>query len=71
MAETLADVLLRRTMVGLGPHVALDVDEAAAKVAVDHLGWTEERAREEVENFRRYVERYRPKSFRQGEPAGV
>jgi len=71
MAETLADALLRRTMVGLGPNVALDVDEAAAKVAVEHLGWTEDRAREEVENYRRYVERYRPKSFREGEPAGV
>ncbi len=65
MAETLADALLRRTMVGLGPNVALDVDEAAASVAVDHLGWTEDRAREEVENFRRYVERYRPKTFRE------
>ena len=71
MAETLADALLRRTMVGLGPNVALDVDEAAAKVAVDHLGWTEDRAREEVENYRRYVERYRPKSFREKEPAGA
>ncbi len=71
MAETLADALLRRTMVGLGPNVALDVDEAAASVAVEHLGWTEDRARNEVENFHRYVERYRPKSFRQGEPAGV
>ena len=69
MAETLADVLLRRTMVGLGPNVALDVDEAAAKVAVEHLGWTEERAKEEVENYHRYVERYRPKSFRQKETA--
>ena len=65
MAETLADALLRRTMVGLGPNVALDVDEAAASVAVEHLGWTEDRAKEEVENFRRYVERYRPKSFRE------
>ena len=64
MAETLADALLRRTMAGLGPNVALDVDEAAANVAVAHLGWTEERAKEEVENFRRYVERYRPKSMR-------
>jgi glycerol-3-phosphate dehydrogenase len=71
MAETLADALLRRTMVGLGPNVALDVDEAAAKVAVEHLGWTEERAKQEVENYRQYVERYRPKSFREGEPAGV
>jgi glycerol-3-phosphate dehydrogenase len=71
MAETLADALLRRTMAGLGPNVALDADEAAARVAVEHLGWTEERADVEVENFRRYVQRYRPKSFREGEPAGV
>ena len=70
MAETLADVLLRRSMVGLGPNVALDVDEAAAAVAVEHLGWTEERAREEVENFHRYVARYRPKSFREKEAVG-
>ena len=71
MAETLADALLRRTMAGLGPNVGLDVDEAAAKVAVKHLGWTEERAKEEVENYRRYVERYRPKSFREKEFAGA
>jgi glycerol-3-phosphate dehydrogenase len=69
MAETLADALLRRTMAGLGPRVALDVDEAAANVAVEHLGWTKKRAKEEVENFRRYVERYRPKSMREKEPA--
>ncbi|MCA1848305.1 MAG: glycerol-3-phosphate dehydrogenase/oxidase, partial [Actinobacteria bacterium] len=49
MAQTLSDVLLRRTMVGLGPAVGLDVDEAAARVAVKHLGWSEERARSEVE----------------------
>ncbi len=44
MAQTLADVLLRRTMVGLGPRVGLDVDEAAAEVAAKHLGWSEEQA---------------------------
>jgi glycerol-3-phosphate dehydrogenase len=65
MAETLSDVLLRRTMVGLGPRVGLDVDEAAARLAVKHLGWSEERARSEVEAYRRYVERYKPKSFRE------
>jgi glycerol-3-phosphate dehydrogenase len=65
MAQTLSDVLLRRTMVGLGPRVGLDVDEAAARVAVKHLGWSEERARNEVESYRRYVERYKPKSFRE------
>ena len=71
MAQTLADALLRRTMVGLGPKVGLDVDEAAAEVAVKHLGWTEEQAGKEVEAFRKYVERYRPKDFREREPAGV
>jgi glycerol-3-phosphate dehydrogenase len=71
LALALSDVLLRRTMVGLGPSVGLDVDEAAAQVAVKHLGWSEERAKREVEAYRGYVERYKPKSMRGGEPATV
>jgi len=63
LAQTLSDVLLRRTMVGMGPSVGLDVDEAAARVAAEHLGWSEERARNEVEGYRRYVERYKPRSL--------
>ena len=69
MAETLADVLLRRTMVAYGPHVALDVDEAAATVAQTHLGWSEERAEREVKQFRDYVRRYKPKDLRETQPA--
>jgi glycerol-3-phosphate dehydrogenase len=65
MAQTLSDALLRRTMVGMGPKVGLDVDEAAAQVAVKHLGWSEERAKSEVDAYRRYVERYKPRSFRE------
>jgi hypothetical protein len=38
---------------------------------VKYLGWTEEQAETEVEGFRKYVERYRPKDFREKEPAGV
>jgi glycerol-3-phosphate dehydrogenase len=64
LAQTLSDVLLRRTMVGLGPNVGLDVDEAAAQVAVKHEGWSEERARNETEAYREYVERYKPKFMR-------
>src|SRR5215211_3986971 len=71
MAQTLSDVLLRRTMVGLGPKVGLDVDEAAAQVAVRHLGWDKERAEREVQDFREYVERYKPRAFRKGEPVGA
>jgi glycerol-3-phosphate dehydrogenase len=64
LAQTLSDVLLRRTMVGLGPNVGLDVDEAAAQVAVKHERWSEERARNEVEAYREFVERYKPKIMR-------
>ncbi|CAN5912443.1 glycerol-3-phosphate dehydrogenase/oxidase [soil metagenome] len=69
MAQKLSDVLLRRSMVGMGPNVGLDVDEAAAEVAVKHLGWDEERAQREVKEFRQWVERYKPKQFRENEPA--
>ena len=64
LAQALSDVLLRRTMVGLGPNVGLDIDEAAAQVAVKHEGWSEERARNEVEAYREFVERYKPKIMR-------
>jgi glycerol-3-phosphate dehydrogenase len=65
MAQTLSDALLRRTMVGMGPKVGLDVDEAAAQVAVKHLGWSEERATSEVEAYHQYIERYTPKGLRE------
>jgi glycerol-3-phosphate dehydrogenase len=71
LAETLSDVLLRRTMVGLGPKVGLDVDRAAARVAVEHLGWDEERAEREVAAYRGYVRRYKPKALEEAEPLGV
>ena len=67
MAQTLSDVLLRRTMVGLGPKVALDVDEAAAQVAVRHLGWSQERAEREVREYRDFVRRYKPKDLQEKE----
>jgi glycerol-3-phosphate dehydrogenase len=63
LAQTLSDALHRRSMAGLGPKVGLDVDEAAAEVAVRHLGWDRERAAREVSEHRRYVERFRPKAL--------
>ena len=59
MAETLADCLLRRTMVGLNRALGLDAVAAAARVAQKHLGWDEARAEQEVAAYRRYVERFR------------
>jgi glycerol-3-phosphate dehydrogenase len=69
MAETLSDVLLRRTMAGYGPRVALDVVEPAAQVAVKHLGWDEERAEREVREYREWIQRYTPKEFGDREPS--
>ncbi|MEJ7717011.1 MAG: glycerol-3-phosphate dehydrogenase C-terminal domain-containing protein [Thermoleophilaceae bacterium] len=62
-AQTLADVLLRRTMIGLGPTAGIGPDRAAARVAESHLGWDEDRAEREVEDFRRYMGRYRPRGL--------
>jgi glycerol-3-phosphate dehydrogenase len=59
-ARTLSDALLRRTMVGLGPDVGLESDEAAARIACKHLGWDDARATREVARYRAYVERYHP-----------
>jgi glycerol-3-phosphate dehydrogenase len=58
-ARTLADCLLRRTMVGLNSSLGVGADEAAAKVAVKYLGWSEQRARDEVGSYRKFIERFR------------
>jgi glycerol-3-phosphate dehydrogenase len=63
LAQTLADVLLRRTMVGLAPRVGLDADENAAQVAQKHLGWDDKRATDEVATYRKYIERFRPREL--------
>jgi glycerol-3-phosphate dehydrogenase len=59
MARTLSDCLLRRTMTGMGAAAGMDAVERAALVARRHLGWDGERAREEVERYRDYMERLR------------
>jgi glycerol-3-phosphate dehydrogenase len=58
MAETLADCLLRRTMVGLNGQLGRDALGAAARVARRFLGWSEGRAASEVESYKKYVERF-------------
>ena len=61
MAETLADALMRRTMVGMGPAVGIGADVAAAQIAERHLGWDAERAAREVAAYRAFVHRYAPR----------
>lgn len=58
LAETLADCLMRRTMLGLNGSVGLDALERAAHIAQKFLGWDDERAADEIESYRRHVERF-------------
>ncbi|HEY6332026.1 MAG TPA: glycerol-3-phosphate dehydrogenase [Blastocatellia bacterium] len=63
-ARTLSDVMLRRTMAGLGPTVGIGADNVAAQICRDYLGWDESRAQEEIRNYRTYIQRYRPRNMR-------
>ena len=56
---TLADCLLRRTMVGLNSTCGLDAVETAATVAQKYLGWPKARVADEISSYRKYVERFR------------
>lgn len=62
MAQTLTDLLMRRTMMGLGPEVGIGVDRAATDLAVQYLGWDESQADLEVERYREYIKRFQPQS---------
>lgn len=55
LAQTLADCLLRRTMVGLSATVGIADDEAVARICKRYLGWSETRAKKEVVQYRRVV----------------
>ncbi len=52
LARTLADCLLRRTMIGLSGSAGIGEDKVAAGIAQQHLGWSGERANEEVSAYR-------------------
>ncbi|MEU8103643.1 glycerol-3-phosphate dehydrogenase/oxidase [Nonomuraea muscovyensis] len=62
-AVTLGDIMLRRTLIGLGADMGLSAAPACAAVAVRHLGWDEERARAEVIGYEKELERYRPRAL--------
>ena len=42
---------------------ARDVVDAAAEVAVKHLGWETERAQRDVREYREWIERYTPREL--------
>jgi glycerol-3-phosphate dehydrogenase len=70
-ARALADILLRRTMVGLGPSVGVGPDQAAAAVARRSFGWDAARADAEVAAYRHAIARYRPRSLEIAESTAV
>lgn len=61
LAETLTDCLMRRTLVGLDRAAGLDAVEAAARLAQKYLGWNEERAALEIDEYQKYVSRFHPR----------
>ena len=63
-AQTLADCLLRRTMVGLNSTMGIGADEAAAKIGQEYLGWSSERARDEVAAYRNHIRRFHARGLR-------
>ena len=67
-AETLADALARRTMAGLGASVGVGADEAAARIACEHLGWDDARASRELSAYREYVTRFTPRALDDAPP---
>jgi glycerol-3-phosphate dehydrogenase len=52
LAQTLADVIQRRTFAGFGAGLGLDVAGAAAEIAARHAGWSDARAAAEVAALR-------------------
>ena len=57
LAQTLADCLLRRTMVGLNSTGGLEAVEAAAGTAQKYLGWNHDRTAQEVNAYREEINR--------------
>jgi glycerol-3-phosphate dehydrogenase len=64
-AATLVDCLMRRTMVGLNSTCGIDALEKAARVAQNHLGWSDERVAEETKAYRREVDKRRMPWFKE------
>jgi glycerol-3-phosphate dehydrogenase len=59
LAHSLNDCFMRRTMLGLNSDLGRGDVEAAANIAREFLGWSDERARQEVDDYREYVNRFR------------
>jgi glycerol-3-phosphate dehydrogenase len=61
MATSLADVLLRRAMIGYAPDMGLVAAEALLAAGKDHLGWSADEAAAELESYTSAIERFQPR----------
>ena len=59
LATTLADCLLRRTMIGLNCDLGVGEVVGAAQIGQRFLGWSEQRVKDEVAQYRREIEKRR------------
>ena len=64
LATTLADVLLRRTMVALGRSAGLGPDRTATRIAGERFGWDQPRIDAELAAFRSRMRVFRPRAER-------
>jgi glycerol-3-phosphate dehydrogenase len=62
MAATLADVVARRTMIGLSADLGTGSLEAVGRIAEKYAGWSTERVSGDLEDYRRYITRFRPRA---------
>jgi glycerol-3-phosphate dehydrogenase len=62
-AQTLTDVLMRRTMLGLNADNALPAVDDVANLAAEHNGWNETRRQDEVNAYLAYLKRFRPRAL--------
>ncbi len=70
-AQRLTDILLRRTMLGYGPRSGVGVDERAATIAGEALGWDADRQAAEIADYRDFISRYRPRTLELASPVEV
>ncbi|MER6149196.1 glycerol-3-phosphate dehydrogenase/oxidase [Streptomyces hirsutus] len=63
-AATLGDILLRRTLIGLGSDMGRGAAPRCARIAAPHLGWDEHRVQEEIAAYDEELRPFRPRSLR-------
>jgi len=62
MAATLADVVARRSMLGLSADLGVGALDAVASVAEKYAGWSAERVSDDRAAYLRYITRFRPRA---------